>query len=225
MISRRDQIRNSNRSDVIDALYSYGECSVKELTRLINSDRKSRGVAQICTKTVLRGLKDPRVVKNKTHYKINDNAHNEIRYRKPELFRDDILRAAFQNFPSRFKVDTKKSSVSQVDPSKIMNEYIKRFGALIIFAFIEAARPFEDNSMSIRERGYLVTDWISNAIPLQEMFHYFRAEFAPTKAHRRNKSSNEIESSQINYIFEIFKKTNPDICKNLIHETQMHRKE
>jgi hypothetical protein len=58
-----------------------------------------------------------------------------------------------------------------------MLDMITRFGAIIIFNFIEASRPFEDKKMSARDRDDLVEYWAQNSVPLSSMFDAFRMIF------------------------------------------------
>ena len=50
-------------------------------------------------------------------------------------------------------------------------------GAIIIFNFIEASRPFEDKKMSARDRDDLVEYWAQKSVPLSSMFDAFRMIF------------------------------------------------
>ena len=58
-----------------------------------------------------------------------------------------------------------------------MLDMITRFGAIIMFNFIEASRPFEDKKMSTRDRDDLVEYWAQKSVPLSSMFDAFRRIF------------------------------------------------
>jgi len=52
-------------------------------------------------------------------------------------------------------------------------EFISRIGAVIFYAFIQAARPIEDDSMSRAEKENLTSTWIQNAIPIYDLYKLF----------------------------------------------------
>src|SRR6187200_1555414 len=52
-------------------------------------------------------------------------------------------------------------------------EFINRIGAVIFYAFIQTARPIEDDSMSRAEKENLTSTWIQNAIPIYDLYKLF----------------------------------------------------
>ena len=52
-------------------------------------------------------------------------------------------------------------------------EFIDRIGAVIFYAFIQAARPIEDDSMTRAEKENLTSTWIRNAIPIYDLYKLF----------------------------------------------------
>jgi hypothetical protein len=245
---KRNEGRSRTKQDVYEVVYDLSGANpqivikfagkagrfptAKHIMNYINSNRKPQPIG---IRTVERYLKElineGRVEKIKTKYQISEKARYEIRYRTPEYFGDVMLRAAFKNFPSRSIVNRKDWRISKLEMPKIMNEYVRRFGALVIFAFLEAARPYEDQYMTVRERDQLVVDWVKSSIPLQEMFEWFKAEFRPTpdkmeqnksktetktKEKINRKPFNEIDNHHLMEISEIFKHAYPKVYKNLV---------
>jgi hypothetical protein len=166
----------------------------------------------ISERTIERCLKhDPRIVNEGWTYHINRKARLESRYLRPDWFGHDMLDAVMQGF--RFK------------PSEeCMSELIRRFGALVLFNFIEAVRPFKDKSMSLRERTELIDYWAKNALDLDEMLTCFMMTFGGNEIDSKDYTLalNEMEESKINRILETFEKSCPDLYQKL---TQARREQ
>jgi hypothetical protein len=91
-----------------------------------------------------------------------------------------------------------------------ISEYIRRFGAFIFFSFIEATRPFKDDSLSLAEREFLVSYWAQNAIPLDDMFAHFQAAFEKRNKDRHwNTPLGEMNEERINKLLEAMKRAFP----------------
>ena len=101
---------------------------------------------------------------------------------------------------------------------KSMSELIRRFGALIIFNFIEAVRPFKDKSMGLRERSELIDYWAKSALDLQTMFSIFKMALGRRENDKidTTKPVGEIEESRIKQMLDTFEKSCPDLYRNLM---------
>jgi len=230
--SLQERQKEQNRTEIYDALDFLRKATVSQIQLYL----KKEGW-EIDKRTIQRHIKsDPRIIRQKRFYYIDENSRYEIRYFRPQTFGSNMLVAAFQNFPSRYKVDVTKSLVTKVNASKVMEEYIKRFGFLLVFCFIEASRPFKDknNKMTPREREHLVKYWINNSVPLREMFGYLRAEFASLakkyeqlkmkQKHLRIQIPSELDDSEINFLSQILKSSNPELYERLMAERSLSRK-
>ena len=151
-------------------------------------------------RTIERCIKeDPRILKDGQYHYINDEARFERRYQRPEFFGEEMRHALFQgNYFTSPSVD------------RLMHEFIRKWGALMMFIFIEAVRPFEDKSLSLRDRADLVRYWVKNALPLDEMFLTFQTLGS------QNHLTGEMEESDIKQIHNAFEKTYPDLYKILM---------
>jgi hypothetical protein len=100
----------------------------------------------------------------------------------------------------------------------IMSELGRRFGALILFNFIEAVRPFKDKCMSLKERNQLVNYWKKNVIDVNEMSSMFVGYLAQEWIARERDQTlapEEMDESDIEKLVETFKKAYPDLYENL----------
>jgi hypothetical protein len=166
--------------------------------------------------------KDMRIIKKGRYYEIDQKARFETRYQDPMkfgsiIFDDVVVKKPFQ--------------LNEI----YMSELIKKFGAIIIFIFIEASRPLEDKFMTIRDRNDLVEYWAKRAIPLDQMFSTFwtvfnlllgkkfrMSDIKPTDWKReydfkflKSKPKNEMPESQINECLKMLEKSCPDIYEEL----------
>jgi len=208
--------------DVYDALYSLEtiinigkKARVKDIwwwldehtqqeNKNIKLDKNKKETITI--RTIERCLKDdPRIVKDGWYYHIDYEARLESRYLRPEWFGHDMFFAVMGGFRPE-------------SPEKSMSELIRRFGALIIFNFIEAVRPFKDKSMNLRERSELIDHWAKKALDLQTMFSIFMMTLGRREndTFDRTKPISEIKESRIKEMLETFEKSCPDLYQNLI---------
>jgi hypothetical protein len=81
---------------------------------------------------------------------------------------------------------------------KSIAELVNRFGALVLYAFIEATRPFEDKTMSAEAKDKTALSWVRNAIPVEEMFNQFLAGFV-SDIKRKDDDDNANESSKYEF--------------------------
>jgi len=211
-ISLREGIqKRNNRQDIFDALCYFEKVTAKELWKWLNfvkKDKKWRINSRkpLSLKTVQRYLKDPRVIKEGWNYRVNDKARFETKYLKPEDFALDM----YHEFIGGKSLG--------VDKAEIMKEFVMDIGALMVFTFIEASRPFEDNSFSARDRNELVQYWVKNAFPTINLFFAFQAYFSEHDRTKRAgaKAPNEIDNLNLKKILEIFERAYPERYKNLL---------
>ena len=153
-------------------------------------------------RTIERCIKDdPRILKDGSYYYINDKARFERRYQRPDLFGEDMH---YELFRER---DFKLPSLDRQ-----FDDFIRKWGALIMFIFIEAVRPFEDKSLTLRDRSDLVGYWAKNALPINEMWNHFRI----LGSDHINHYTSEMEESRIKDLLNAFEKTYPDLYKILM---------
>jgi hypothetical protein len=156
-------------------------------------------------RTVERCMEDdPRIMsKGKKHF-LSEKARLESRYLNPEYFGSQIFRATM-----RFRASKPLE--------KRVREFVTRYGAFIFFNFLEAVRPFNDNSISIKEREELVELWVQNSIPISDMVLHFQASFEDRKAGHDWKSPfSEMKEEKIEKILTAFRRAFPDVYEDLI---------
>jgi hypothetical protein len=164
--------------------------------------------------------KDKRIMNNGLYHSVDEDSRFENRYLDPKGFGSNLYRT----FINSESIEYNESS---------MLNLIRRFGAMIIYVFIEASRPFEDKKMTKTDREDLVNYWAENAIPISEMFYAFTMGFNWKHAEkakkdpydldrigRKNKPYNEMEKSQIDECLEMLKNVCPDIFDDLAHYTK-----
>jgi hypothetical protein len=114
-----------------------------------------------------------------------------------------------------------------------MLDLIRRFGAMILYIFIEASRPFEDKRMTKGNREDLVNYWAEKAVPVSRMFHAFtmgfnwkyatktkKDPFDLDRVGRKGKPYNEMDETQIQECLAMLKNVCPDIFDDLAHYTK-----
>ena len=151
-------------------------------------------------RTISRCLKaEPRITKEGSYYYISDEVRFERKYQRPSRFGMDM-------FTELLYTDFKPGSLEHET-----NEFIRRWGALIMFNFIEAVRPFEDKSMTLRDRSRLVRYWARNSLPIDQMFSHFQILSSTERDH----ATGEWDEQSIKQLLDAFKKTYPDLYKIL----------
>jgi pheromone shutdown protein TraB len=127
-----------------------------------------------------------------------------------------MLHAVMEGFSTTRVSNGKQSKIPE---ELVMLELGRRFAAVIQFNFIEAARPFKDNCLDLRERNELVNHWKKKAIHIDEMFSMFVAYLAHDRMATEldeNLAPEELNESDINKMLEDFKKAYPDLYENLM---------
>ncbi len=157
--------------------------------------------------------KDNRIIPNGLYYSVDEQSRYETRYLDPKGFGVNVYNDVILNKHFRYN-------------DKSMLDMIIRFGAIIMFNFIEASRPFADKKMIMRDRDDLVEYWAQNSIPLSSMFESFTIFFnwrlaekmrgdksIPSKSYEN--PVKEMEQSQIDECLKMLESCCPDIYKDL----------
>jgi hypothetical protein len=131
-------------------------------------------------RTIERCIKgDPRIIKNKKYYSIDEWARLETRYLNPKRFglyvwNDVVL----------------SKSESYTYDRVTMRQMVETFGAIVLFAFIEASRQFQDNLKGVKDKKYykerndLVLNWAMNSVLSTSCLGLLPA-YLITKRHRK----------------------------------------
>jgi hypothetical protein len=91
-------------------------------------------------------------------------------------------------------------------------EFVTRFGALMIYAFIIAASPFSKQE----DKDRIIYDWIQHAIPVNKMFQLFIATFtSDNKKFDGSESIYELDEKTIDNLCRAIKTLYPDIYDSL----------
>lgn len=95
---------------------------------------------------------------------------------------------------------------------KELHKFVLNVGSFITFAMIEAAKPFNDDTMTSRDREDLVFYWLNNFISFKDIFYYFRFKFDEIKrVHDWKTPMNEIREPIINQLIYAMEDLYPDI--------------
>jgi hypothetical protein len=112
-------------------------------------------------------------------------------------------------FPDDFAMPAVHSlipfSVKNVEQS--LEEFIVRFGAYIVFTFIEAMRPIKDNDVNLLNNERLLNLWFQDAIPIKELFDLFSSLY--------HKKDDEMKDTTIRKLTQVFEKRYPEIYREL----------
>ena len=163
----------------------------------------------ISVKTVQRCISsDPRIQRNGRKYFIPQKARFESRYLEPEYFGREMVH----------EILGRRQTPSTLE--KKVKHFVTRFGMYLFFNFIEAVRPFVDNSLSIREKEDLVGYWARTAVPLDYMFQLFEGTFDNrTRLELRNHDlktpPSEMKEDRIKELSAAMRKVFPEIYQDL----------
>ena len=225
-LDSRYKMYNEQLLDYAERLYNYKQ-SIPNGNYIINNNQKDKNKyikqhwKQISKRTIQRRIEnDPRIIEDKRHYSVSQEARFETRNRDPKkfgfrLFEEVILR---RHSRPRYNYES-------------MKDMIIAFGTIMMFAFIEASRPFTDKvkgkGMSSRDRDDLVRYWASNAIPIESMFQIFNLVFtrrigeidSPKPVTNPNKvqkgSYDELTEDQVKECHKMLRHIYPDIYESL----------
>lgn len=165
-------------------------------------------------RTIQRCLdEDKRIIKSGWHYSIDEKWRYETRYQDAREFGLKLYDAVIG-----------RACFDKENVGTFMPEFIRRIGAIIVFIFIEASRPFKDDSMKPNDMDDLVEYWTKNAVPIPSMLLAFRTVFnwvLRDKRVREGKTSltgrswSQMEQSQVSECLRMLENSCPDIYKDL----------
>lgn len=185
-----NEMINKNIIAKAEGKYQNGQFTEKERDDYI----KRKMVHTISAKTIQRCISnDPRIVSNGRKYRIPQKARFESRYLEPEYFGRQMIHEVIGKL--RYPEPLEKG----------IKHFVLRFGAYVLFNFIEAVKPFHDHSLSVGDREDLVPYWAREAIPLDYMFELFLASFDNRTRHERRSHDwkTPISEMSVNRIKEI----------------------
>lgn len=131
-------------------------------------------------------------------YSIPDKVAKEIRH-FPSAFSTEALCLLLT--PNNFSIYTTPTTITE----KGVAGLVSRFGALIVYAFIEAIRPFENatTTMSAEAKDKTVLRWIRNVIPLKRCLTNFLQYYSHQieKKRRTRKKRKMMMIFKVNYYY------------------------
>lgn len=212
----KSDMRRENRQKVYEVILSLRRATTRQI-----GDMLQKRKVPLSLRTIERCIKgDPRIIKNKKYYSIDEWARLETRYLNPKRFGLHIWNDV---------VLTKSESYSYNGDT--MRRMVETFGAIILFAFIEASRQFQDNLKWVKDQKYykdrndLVLFWAMNSVPLDFMFRTFASVFnyktapgkpLPSIAKPNGTARDEMDDLQIRECLDMLEKNYPDIFKDLV---------
>jgi hypothetical protein len=214
---RKSDLRRDNHQKVYEVILSLREATTRQIRDMLQKRK-----APLSLRTIERCIKgDPRIIKNKKYYRIDERARLETRYLNPKRFGlyiwNDVVLGKSESYS--YNGDT-------------MRQMVETFGAIILFAFIEASRQFQDNLKWVKDQKYykarndLVLFWAMNSVPLDFMFRTFASVFnyktAPGKplpaiVKPNGTARDEMDDLQIRECLDMLEKNYPDIYKDLAY--------
>ena len=188
--------------------YEAGEITKKERDKIIKKKTKST----IHIRSIQRIVKeDDRLKKEGTKYFISPSI-KDPRLLDPSEFGQKIYDAIIG---SGYEIPEDKRDDQYY--IKELNDFIIKIGCFVTFMFIEATLPFNNESISIKEREELVYHWIKNSIPYEYFFSTFRFKFdVPKRRHNWKTPFSEIKQPIINKLLKSLQDLYPSIYDRFV---------
>lgn len=188
------------RKEVQD-MYHNGEISSEQIQTTIME--KTMDIRTIQRK--LKELTYENLVEH-THdrYSLAEKVKSDIRY-QAELFGIGLYRLIFEYVP----------------PGSIKNEIeelVKYFGAQVLYTFLEAACPVNDDTMSNTEKDEFVLTWVKNAIPIEGMYYTFIDIGRSGKNMETNEPRFTLDLETVRDLTKTFGKLYPKLHSTLLRE-------
>lgn len=184
--------------------FESGEITGTEKEREI----RKRLLRPITTKTIQRCTRDdPRIDWDGTKYYISQKTRLELKGLDPEWSGLEIFREVMHRYLPEYH-------------SEKISDFIQRLGSFVFFTFIEACRPLNDGSLTLADREYLVTYWAQHALPVDDMFTLFRANFGDKRKQLWKDSVLEMNESSISELLSGMKIAFPSIYSDLVRGRQ-----
>ncbi len=213
---RRHNVRIQNCQKVYEIILTLHEATTSQIREILEKRKEP-----LSKRTIERCIQDDdRIIKNKKYYSIDEWARLETRFLNPKRFALQIWSDVVRN----------NSGLCSYDAAT-MKRMVEAFGAIMIFAFIEASRPFQDKLKGLernkdhKDRNDLVLYWAMNSVPLDFMFRTFASVFnhklsagkpLPGIMKPNGAARDEMNDLQIRECLDMFEKSYPDTYKNLI---------
>lgn len=230
-IQSRSENQNTKVFDVIVELKSpapkdikkYLDSKAQEKAKkeyedgLITSNQRKQLVDRetMSMRTILRKLKVLKrrglIQSEKHRYFISKEIRSDFRYYDTS-FGKYALRH-IMNFPIN------------KDEANFLNQLVRRFGAFLLYMFIQASKPVKDPTFNAGQRDKLIMSWLRDSIPLDKMYTYFQL---PLCARGRDvdyqimtgkRSSYELDEEKYSSISETFFKLYPNLWSQLTYQT------
>jgi hypothetical protein len=227
-LDERTRWENKQIEQKINDIYENGSRSwtpsdMKEALRREEKKTITIRTIQNCIK------KDRRIKKDGWYFYIDNEARFEKRYLNPSRFGLYLYRGFFNEVESRdFNRHARlKKTLTQSELLEVnTKDLIVRLGFFLIFSLIEAAKPFKDKSMDVKEREDLVRYWIEKAMPISEIFYVdFLGMFDKRKRSKdvnvrmkvdRTKPISEMDEASIQEALTMLEHAHPDLYKSMI---------
>jgi hypothetical protein len=214
--SKPDAARE-NRLTVYEAILSLREATINQISEILKKRR-----TPLSLRTIEQSVKsDSRIIKNKRRYSIEEWARVETRFLNPKRFGLQMWNDVILSKAESYLYD-----------EATMKRMIETFGAIILFAFIEASRKVHDkpgnlkNEKDYRDRNNLVLHWAMNSVPLDFMFRTFASVFnyrtapgipIPPIEKPDGLARDEMNELQIRECLSMLEKNYPDMYKDLVN--------
>jgi hypothetical protein len=209
------EVRIQNCQKVYEVILAMREASTAQIQKVLEKRKEP-----LSRRTIERCIEgDDRVIKNKRNYSIDEWSRLETRYLNPLRFRLHIWEAVLLSRPYAYDEAS-------------MRKLIEAFGAIIVFVFIEASRPFQDKlkgkgkNMNYKDRNDLVYHWALNSIPFDFMFRTFVSVFnyklqegksMPPALKVTGESREEMTDLQVRECLDMLENNYPDVYQELVN--------
>jgi len=213
--------RNVSWSQIKEHIEEEAKGTVKsrQLNQALGLDAKEeeRRIKELCMSDEalsqnLKKLVEKRVLeKNKDGlYSFTDRVLADVRHFAPEFGHSALSRLL--NFHTG-------ATITQPVPTTAegLQQFIERFGMLLIFILIEGSRKVKDDTMKPEEKEKFAREWVQNAVPIQRMFHVFVSVYGPKdkRYHDGTEPPSEIPDETLDMLHEGLKQLNLDVYKEL----------
>ena len=153
------QIENKKHEEELNRKYENGDINKSEIVLM------RRRFKPITLKTIQRCLKFDHRIDKISHYYFVSKQRFDSRFLDPIDYGRHITQSIAGDYlPTNIM-------------KKDMEQLITRFGAVMLFCFIEAVKPFRQKGMSVRDKEDLVYYWALNSVRVDYLFDLFQGVF------------------------------------------------
>jgi Fe2+ or Zn2+ uptake regulation protein len=175
----------------------------RERTLDYNEKHRSVKVHRITLRTIHRWLR--------TLSKQGLLEHIDSRYSLSEKYMSDI-RYSGQLFATIATTQMSMSFPKHLSMNHRIKELLALFGFMLIYLFIEAARPIQNDMMNNKQKADLIVSWVENSIPTRGMFFDFLRLTA------EKNTQYELNQETIDKLTKILQKLYPVWYKRILEE-------